>query len=263
MEGLVSAARVLVVDDDAAALEATTTMLSLSGFEVRGAHNGAVGLEQVLTFRPEVVVFDFWMPVSDGRELLQGIREVARERLGLVAISGTPEVEDWCARVGVQQFVRKPFDKQSLVDAVNRALEEARIPSSRGRIASGPPPSTRLRVDRAVLLVGSRDAIRPVRSLLRDHERPMQVAVVDAVEDALRALSSFMLDAVAVCGAANGDRHTLVALLAEASARGLPVIVDARNEVEPPNGARVELLRDPTPDALVRAIHLASGHVTA
>src|SRR3954469_17903581 len=102
-------ARVLVVEDDARLLAATSKVLERQGFEVQGATNGALGLEHVITFRPEVVVFDFWMPVADGRELLQGIREVYRERVGLVVTADTPEVEDWCTRVGVTQFVRTPY----------------------------------------------------------------------------------------------------------------------------------------------------------
>jgi CheY-like chemotaxis protein len=219
-----SEVRVLVVDDDAAAIEATRTMLGLSGYEVRTANNGALGLEEVLTFRPDVVIFDFWMPVADGRELLQGIREVGR-RPGLIAMSGTPEVEDWCTRVGINHFLRKPFERNALIDAVARALDDARAtPSSRSRISSSMPASYRLRVDRAVMVVGPRESVTPVRNRLREAERPMQVACVERITDAMRALASFQLHAVAVCGVC--DDPLLPELIAEASVRGLPIILD-------------------------------------
>lgn len=246
-----SEVRVLVVDDDGASLEATRTMLSLSGFEVRSANNGAVGLEEVLTFRPDVVVFDFWMPVADGRELLQGIREVARGRPGLVAMSGTPEVEDWCGRVGVNQFVRKPFDRTTLVDAVQRALEEARTASVRNRLPSSRPTPTRVRVDRAVMVVGPREVVRPIRNALREAERPIQVAVVEGVDDAVRALSSFMLDAIAVCAASDDER--LPDLAAEATARGLPLVLDRPSRHELPT-TRLHVSDSSTPSAVVDLI---------
>lgn len=216
--------RVLVVDDDPPSLDATRAMLAHAGFEVRVAQNGAIGLEEVLTYRPDVVVFDFWMPVADGRELLSGIREVARGRLGLVAMSGTPEVEDWCARVGVRQFVRKPFEHRAIVEAVRRAAEESRFDSVRSRISSNMPTSHRLHLDRAVLVVGPREAVRAVRGQLRQGERPLQVAVVEGVDDAIRALASFQLDAIVVCG--SGDDGHLPELVSEASVRGLPVVLD-------------------------------------
>lgn len=244
-------ARVLVVDDDHGALEVARTMLGLSGFEVRSANNGALGLEEVLTFRPDVVVFDFWMPVADGRELLQGIREVGR-RPGLVAMSGTPEVEDWCGRVGVSQFVRKPFERTALLDAVRRALEEARSTSVRARPSSSSMPATRrLRVDRAIMVVGSRAAVTPVRNRLREGDRPFQVAAVEGVEDAIRALSSFQLDAIAICG---DERDPMLpALIAEASVRGLPIIL-ACPAFDVPS-TRVHIAPSSDPDALVQTIH--------
>lgn len=247
-----SEARVLVVDDDHGALEVARTMLGLSGFEVRSANNGALGLEEVLTFRPDVVVFDFWMPVADGRELLQGIREVGR-RPGLVAMSGTPEVEDWCSRVGVSQFVRKPFERVALLEAVRRALDEARTPSSSGRSrpSSSMPASRRLGVDRAIMVVGSRAAVTPVRNRLREGERPFQVAAVEGVEDAIRALSSFQLDAIAICGDDNDP--LLPALIAEASVRGLPVIL--AHAVAHIAGARVHIAPENEPEAIVQTIH--------
>lgn len=253
-------ARILVVDDDASALDATQTMLEVSGYEVRGAQNGALGLEEVITFRPEVVVFDFWMPVADGRDLLQGIREVARGRIGLVAMSGTPEVEDWCGRVGVSQFVRKPFDRRALCSAVARALEEARTSSVRMRTSTSMPASRRLRVDRAVLVVGEREHVTPVRHLLREGPRPMQVAVVMYVEDAARALASFMLDAIAVLGASAVDDPSLPTLIDEARSRGLPVVLDREtNSAVDVDGKNVIVCPGRGARAMVDTIH----HVVA
>jgi len=246
-----SEVRVLVVDDDGASLEATRTMLHLSGYDVRGANNGAVGLEEVLTFRPEVVVFDFWMPVADGRELLQGIREVARGRLALVAMSGTPEVEDWCARVGVSQFVRKPFERSTLVEAVRRALDEARTVSVRSRVPSSMPAAHRLRVDRAVMVVGPREAVRPIRNGLREGQRPMQVAVVEGVDDAVRALNSFMLDAIAVCDAS--DDAMLPDLVAEATVRGLPLVLNRPSSSEF-TSSRLHVAQSADPDVVISLI---------
>ena len=246
------AARVLVVEDDAAIVKAMTLMLEHAGYEVRCAQNGAVGLELVITFRPEVVVFDFWMPVADGREFLMGMREVAKARVGLVAISGTPEVEEWCGRVGITQFVRKPFTNADLTTAVARALDEAKTHPSRPRI-SDPPTSRRLRLERAVLVVGETEAVRVVRSLLREGERPMQVAVVQEVEDAVRALTSISVDAIAVCGSAVSSPH-LIHLVAESAARKIPVILEGRSSLTLPDTAGVHVCSEPSARAIADLI---------
>ena len=254
------AGRVLVVDDDATTLEAVADCLQEHGWLVHGASNGAVGLERVLTFRPDVVVFDFWMPVADGRELVQGIREVARARVGLVAMSGTPEVEDWCGRVGVSAFVRKPFDAQQLRAAVAKAHDEARTASSSTRLSavpagrSDPPTSRRLRLDRAVLVVGDGPEVHALRAILRNSTPPMQVASVQAVPDALRALASIAVDAVAVCGEAALRDVGLLDLVVAASGRGVPVVIEENARVELPRNTSVRLSPLPGPDGLARSI---------
>lgn len=216
--------RVLVVDDDEAVGECAALALTQGGYDARVARNGALGLEAVLTFRPEVVVFDFWMPVADGRELLQGLREVARTRIGLVAMSGTPEVESWCERVGVQEFVRKPFAAGDLRAAVGRARDQARRGSvDRLSLAPGGPVSRRLRIARVALVVGRDDLVRAVRGALREGDRPMQVAVVPEVGDAVRALGSFSVDVIALCGTP-ADLGTVDVLALEAVRRGLPLV---------------------------------------
>lgn len=222
--------RVLVVDDDDAIGAYATLALAQGGYDVRVARNGALGLEAVLTFRPEVVVFDFWMPVADGRELLQGLREVARTRIGLVAMSATPEVESWCERVGVNEFVRKPFSAEDLRAAVGRARDLARRGSvDRLSLTPGGPVSRRLRIARVALVVGRDDLVRAVRGALRAGDRPMQVAVVPEVGDAVRALGSFAVDVIALCGTPD-DLGAVDVLALEALRRGLPLVQGATAE---------------------------------
>jgi CheY-like chemotaxis protein len=253
------AGRVLVVDDDATTLEAVSDCLQEIGWQVHGASNGAVGLERVLTFRPDVVVFDFWMPVADGRELVQGIREVARSRVGLVAMSGTPEVEDWCGRVGVSAFVRKPFDVQQLRAAVGKAHDDARITSSSTRLSavsgrSDPPTSRRLRLDRAVLVVGEGEQVQLLRGILRNSTPPMQVASVQAVPDALRALASIAVDAVVVCGGEALRDAALLDLVVAASGRGVPLVIEESAHLALPQNTSVRLSPIPGAEGLARSI---------
>lgn len=240
--------RVLVVDDDHATQGLAGAYLERQGYEVRLASNGAVGLEQAITFRPEVVLFDFWMPVADGRALVQGIREVVRTRVGLACMSATPEVEDWCTRVGVSAFVHKPFTASVLCEAVGRALDEARTSSMRIRAAEGPTPSSRPRApERAVLLVGRGARPRGVRAQLRDATPPVQVAAVESAADALRALASISVDAIAVCGDGPAtDDPDLEDLIAESAIRKLPLLLADGARVVGEGATSTQLVDDPS-----------------
>ena len=261
--GAGAATRVLVVDDDQSTLEVVGAGLG-DGFEVRDAPNGAVGLERVLTFKPEVIVFDFWMPVLGGRELVHGIREVARTRVGLVAMSGTPEVEDWCTRVGVAAFLRKPFDAPQLRAAVHRALEDARKTSTSSsfpsvRDASSASSSRRLRIDRAVLVVAADDEVALLRALLRAGERPMQVAAVASVNEALKALGSISVDAVCVCGTRILEDPEIMQLVAAATTRNVPFVVESNPSLELRNHGGVRVSGEPGVAAVARTLKEAVG----
>jgi CheY-like chemotaxis protein len=254
--------RVLVVDDDSSTLDVVATALG-DEYETRDAPNGAVGLERVLTFKPDVIVFDFWMPVLGGRELVHGIREVARTRVGLVAMSGTPEVEDWCTRVGVAAFLKKPFDAAQLRAAVGRALEDARRSSSSGfpslRDTSSTSSARRLRIDRSVLVVAPEDEVALLRALLRAGEVPMQVAAVATVSEAVKALGSIAVDAVCVCGAQLLEDPDIMHLVAASKSRNVPFVVEANPSLELRNHTAVRVSHEPGLACVARTLKEAVG----
>ncbi len=220
-----AAGRVLIVDDDDASVDCSALVLTRAGHTVARARNGALGVEAVLTSKPEVVLFDFFMPVSGGREFLQGVREVARARMGLVAMSGSPEVEGWCERVGLQGFLKKPFEPEELREVVDRALDFARH-GSLDRISSVPsvPSSRTLRAAKMALVVGRDDLVQAVRAALRGSDHTVQVAVVPEIDAAIRALASFRVNVVVICGTRAGDGEARERLATAALAQGLPVI---------------------------------------
>lgn len=248
-----TATRVLVVEDDPSIQALAEAVLGGRGYDVRLASNGAVGLEHVITFRPEVVLFDFWMPVADGRALVQGVREVSRARVGLACMSATPEVSDWCARVGVSAFVLKPFTGDALCEAVGRALEDARASSVRMRAAEPASPSSRPRRERAVLLVGGGAPAREVRARLREGSPLVQVASVETPEDAVRVLGSISVDAIAICSDDPLEEpDSMHDLIAAGAVRKLPVL---HAHARP---ARAVADATPSPSLVERAIDLAA-----
>jgi DNA-binding response OmpR family regulator len=66
--------KVLVVEDHDDTRELYMTCLSLEGFEVRGAVDGADGIAQVRAHRPDLVLLDFALPRMNGAEVLREIR---------------------------------------------------------------------------------------------------------------------------------------------------------------------------------------------
>ena len=72
-----SAARVLVVEDEVRLAQIVGRYLEHDGFTVRLVHDGAQALMDAATFRPDVVVLDVMLPGADGFEVCRALRQTS------------------------------------------------------------------------------------------------------------------------------------------------------------------------------------------
>ena len=110
--------RVLVVDDNRDAADTLAALLMLCGADVRVCYDGAAGVREASTFRPDVGLFDVNMPLMDGCELARRVRSDALGRpMLLIAVTG---ISDDAARrqtagAGFNVHLTKPADPAGLV----------------------------------------------------------------------------------------------------------------------------------------------------
>lgn len=67
--------QVLVADDDPVVVDLVRQLLEEDGFSVRSAVNGQEALDEIARQRPDVLLLDLMMPVMDGFETLQRLRQ--------------------------------------------------------------------------------------------------------------------------------------------------------------------------------------------
>ena len=77
-ERRLSAARVLVVDDEPAELEPLARLIGQWGYEVETAASSDDALAVAESYRPAVVITDLMLPGTDGLSLLQTLRASSR-----------------------------------------------------------------------------------------------------------------------------------------------------------------------------------------
>jgi signal transduction histidine kinase/DNA-binding NarL/FixJ family response regulator len=106
--------KVLVVDDVAQNRAMLLDALSMLGFQVADASNGAECLDVAARVSPDLIIMDVMMPVMDGYEATQRVRllpGLADVPIVATSASATQEVEARCRAAGANAFVSKPIDQ--------------------------------------------------------------------------------------------------------------------------------------------------------
>jgi signal transduction histidine kinase/CheY-like chemotaxis protein len=109
---------VLLVDDDDPVRELTAETLELLGYRVLQAGGGSQALDMLETVAPDLMLFDYAMPVMNGAELARLARE-KRPETPIVIASGyadTAQVE--AALGGEAMILRKPFNMETLAQTI-------------------------------------------------------------------------------------------------------------------------------------------------
>lgn len=117
--------RLLVVEDDPAMLIALRDILESSGYQVDTAPNGQLALDMLEDIDPTLILSDISMPVMDGIELYQAVRQrpngTAIPFIFLTA-RGTREDIFAAKSLGADDYITKPVTSHELLAAVQARL---------------------------------------------------------------------------------------------------------------------------------------------
>jgi CheY-like chemotaxis protein len=109
--------RILVVDDNHDSALSLAMMLSIMGHETRTAHDGESAVSHAESFLPEVVLLDIGLPLLNGYEVAQRIREQPwGKSMFLIAVTGWGQEEDRqrSSEVGLNVHMVKPVEPAAL-----------------------------------------------------------------------------------------------------------------------------------------------------
>jgi PAS domain S-box-containing protein len=126
----VSEARILLVDDDEALLEALPAALQLRMDSIRidTAESAFEALERMREIDYDAVVTDIKMPGKDGLELLTEAKELSPGTpVLLITGHGEHDLAVRALRGGAYDFVQKPIDRDYFVASLERAIQMRRL----------------------------------------------------------------------------------------------------------------------------------------
>lgn len=119
---------VLVIDDNEDIRHLLTLVLENAGFTVLTGIDGADGLAQTRSAKPDLILLDAMMPGLNGFEVLEKIRNDRDTKINSIPIlmlTSRSSVEDIDKAIdlGATSYVVKPFRPEKLVQKVNSIFE--------------------------------------------------------------------------------------------------------------------------------------------
>jgi len=206
---MVADRKILVVDDEPAIVRGCERILDRAGYAVESATTGREGLRRATEERFDLVMADLKLPDLDGMELVRMLR-IERPEVAIVIITGYSSVSSAAeaVRLGVSDYIQKPFTPDQITDAIRRALEafEAR-PRLRPEEALADAALERAERDpifgqHLVANVGRvvSDSLRAhVQEVCAryDHDRARLMDVVRAVQERFGCVSGEAMDLIA------------------------------------------------------------------
>ncbi len=124
-----SAAHILVVDDEPGIRELVGDILGDENYSVATAEDAASARKALRHRRPDLILLDIWMPDLDGISLLKEWSEGRGLVCPVIMMSGhgTVETAVEATRLGAYDFLEKPLSLAKLLLTVERALEADRL----------------------------------------------------------------------------------------------------------------------------------------
>ena len=127
--------RILAVDDNSISLAMIEQELK-DKYQVIPVNSGVRALQYLKKERPDLILLDIQMALKDGIETLREIREMEEyKELPVIMLTskGDKEMILESSKLGVFDYVLKPFKKQDIQDRIEKALVKSRKAAQRNK----------------------------------------------------------------------------------------------------------------------------------
>ena len=120
------AKKILIVDDEPSIIVALQFLMEQNGYETLVAFSGEEAMEVVAQHRPDLILLDIMLPVVDGFEVCQRVREKAEWKDIRIVLVTALDRESNVAKglaLGADAYITKPFANADLIAKVKELLE--------------------------------------------------------------------------------------------------------------------------------------------
>jgi two-component system phosphate regulon sensor histidine kinase PhoR len=130
--------KVLIVDDRVENIEFIVDyVLKPHGYTHAAARDGAEGLRLARKERPDLMLLDMNMPKLNGIEVLEALRsEKIQIPVIMMTFHGSETLAVAAFRLGIRDYIVKPFQVEEMLEAIERALTEVRLRRERDELTA-------------------------------------------------------------------------------------------------------------------------------
>ena len=121
--------KILLIEDEKILRENTSELLELHGFICLTAENGKIGLEKVLTEKPDIIICDIMLPHLTGFQIKEALNNLdVHAVIPFIFLSAKIEREDIKRGMdlGADDYITKPFRIADLVLSIKSRLEQSK-----------------------------------------------------------------------------------------------------------------------------------------
>ncbi len=116
--------QILLVDDDQEIIESMKIALEAKGYDILVARDGNQGLALAEREDPDLLILDMMMPKRSGFLVLEKLRRTRPVPIRIIMVTANEgsRHKAYAEKLGVDDYIRKPFAMDRLIDSVNRLL---------------------------------------------------------------------------------------------------------------------------------------------
>lgn len=117
--------KILVVEDEKTILRILTTILTANNYQVITAQTGQQALKMASSHCPDLILLDLGLPVIDGIEVIQKLREWSGTPIIVVSARDQEEEKVKAFDLGADDYITKPFGTSELLARIRAARRHA------------------------------------------------------------------------------------------------------------------------------------------
>jgi CheY-like chemotaxis protein len=133
------AKKILIVDDEPAAIDYASAVLEENGYIAISAEDGIEGMEKVRAERPDLILLDIMMPGKGGISMYQDLRKDEETKdIPVIVITGVARGQRFEERMmkkapGIplpDGYIEKPMKPEGLLELIGKLLKQEKDPGT-------------------------------------------------------------------------------------------------------------------------------------